>query len=56
MTAHDSKMPQASAGVFSGVSRASLANDKVTAVDDTRPPVTPVSAVPRAGPSTRVKT
>ncbi len=56
MTAQASRMPQVSAAAFCGLSRPSLANDKVTAVDDTRPPVNPVSAVPRAGPSMRVST
>ncbi len=37
-------------------SRLRFANDSVTAVDDTRPPVKPVSAAPRSVPSQRVAT
>jgi hypothetical protein len=39
MTAQASRIPQASAFAICGWSRASRENDKVTAVDDTRPPV-----------------
>ena len=56
ITAQASRMPQASAGPAPGSSRPRRANDRVTAVDDTSPPVMPVSAVPRPAPSQRVAT
>ena len=41
ITAQASRMPQASAVAFCGLSRPSRAKDRVTAVEETRPPVKP---------------
>ena len=56
MTAQASRMPQASAAAAAGSSRLRRANESVTAVEETSPPVMPVSAVPRPAPSQRVAT
>ena len=49
MTAQASRMPQASGvGVLRVVAGFPRQKDKVTAVDETRPPVNPVSAAPLA--------
>ena len=56
ITAHESRIPQASASPSPAApaSRLRRANESVTAVDETNPPVTPVSAAPRPVPSQRV--
>ena len=56
ITIQESRMPQASAVASCGFSRASFENESVTAVDETSPPVKPVRAAPRVGPSQRVST
>ena len=58
ITVHASRMPLASAGAadaYAG-SRLCFENASVTAVEDTRPPVSPVSGMPRCVPSSRVAT
>ena len=57
MTVHARSSPAASALTLPPPSsRLRFANDSVTAVDETSPPVRPVTAVPRLGPSMRVAT